>query len=106
MQKQLKTSNIYDLYSDRINKSYGASSNGEHELIKQRMIERYKSLSKHINVDNSDFDSIGNEEYLQCRAVLQSLFSQPIRVNKRVYLKWDNVNYYVPIPVSFKNRTI
>ena len=35
-----------------------------------------------------------------------SLFNQPLKQSERVYLKWDKLNYFVPVPLSIKDKML
>jgi len=48
---------------------------------------------------SSDACSSNNEyadEMRQCMGVLQSQLNMPLRENEKVYIKWNNINYFVP----------
>ena len=34
------------------------------------------------------------------------MFNQPLRESEQVYLKWDKLNYYVPVPLSIKDKML
>ena len=35
-------------------------------------------------------------EIRKCRTLLTNLFNKPIKQSERVYLRWEDINYYVP----------
>ena len=38
--------------------------------------------------------------------MLQSMFNQPLRENEKVYLRWDNLNYFVPVMISMRDKML
>ena len=73
------------------------------------MIKRYQELMKHHSSNlgshmSSSDNSIAELNY--CRERLMSLFNQPLKQSERVYLKWDQLNYFVPVPLSIKDKML
>jgi hypothetical protein len=58
---------------------------------------------KHSNAASSE-NSINELNY--CRERLMSMFNKPLRESEKVYLKWDNLNYYVQVPLSIKDKML
>jgi ABC-type multidrug transport system ATPase subunit len=69
------------------------------------VIKRYKELKKHHSSLNVSSDN-SMTEYNQCKGMLQSMFNQPLKGSEKVYLRWDRLNYYVPVPLSIKDKML
>lgn len=69
------------------------------------MIRRYQELMKHHSSAMGSSDH-SLRELNFCRERLMSMFNQPLRESERVYLKWDKLNYFVPVPLSMKDKML
>lgn len=66
--------------------------------FQKKMLMRYKELQSH-----DTFTEGISSEISKYRSLIQQYFLMPIKEQEQVYIRWQNINYYVPQERKWSN---